>query len=282
MTESGTYGRIGALHVYPVKGCGGLHLDTSELGPLGLRHDRRWMIADAATGRFLSQRVHPMLATLRTSLLATSLQLTLADGTRLELPLDDRGTPHTVEVWGDPVAAVEPDPRASAALGRWLGCAVVLVRFPETAVRPCDPACAPAGSRTGFADAFPLLLTTTASLEALNETIARRGCAPVPMSRFRPNLVVDGVAAGVEDRALRLEVEGGPVLELVKRCERCAVTTIDQTTGKKTGKEPLASLALNRTDKATGGVWFGQNAVPRLAPDETATLAVGTACRFLA
>jgi uncharacterized protein YcbX len=280
MTKCGTFGRIDALHIYPVKGCGGIRLETSELGPLGLRHDRRWMIADAATGRFLSQRVRPMLATVRPSLLADSLQLALADGSRLELPLDDRGTPRTVEVWGDEVSAVEPDPRASAALGRWLGSEVILVRFPETAVRPCDPAYAPAGSRTGFADAFPLLLTTTASLEALNQTIARRGGAPVPMSRFRPNLVVDGVAALTEDQTRRVEIEGGPVLELVKRCERCAVTTIDQTTGKKTGKEPLASLALNRTDKTTGGVWFGQNAVPRLAPDETATLAVGAACRF--
>jgi uncharacterized protein len=101
------------------------------------------------------------------------------------------------------------------------------------------------------------------------------------MSRFRPNIVVEGVAAGAEDRASRLEVEGGLVLDLVKRCERCAVTTIDQATGSKTGKEPLATLAFGRTDKATGGVWFGQNAVPRLAAGETVHLRVGAVCRFL-
>jgi uncharacterized protein len=125
-------------------------------------------------------------------------------------------------------------------------------------------------------------VTTTGSLEALNDRIGHRGGSPVPMARFRPNIVIEGVAAGVEDRARRLEVEGGVVLDLVKRCERCAVTTIDQATGRKMGKEPLATLAVMRTDKATGGVWFGQNAVPRLADGATADLRVGAACRFSA
>jgi len=280
MAESSVSGRLAALYVYPVKSCGGIGSARAELGALGLRHDRRWMIVDAATGRFLTQRRHPELATLRPSLLPEALALDLPDGTRLALPLDDRGGPRPVEVWGDRVDAVEPDPAASAAIGRWLGREVALVRFPDTAVRPCDPNVAPAGSRTGFADGFPLLLTTTGSLEALNATIARRGGGRIPMSRFRPNVVIEA-AAGAEDRWPSLAIEGGPVLDLVKRCERCAVTTVDQATGRKTGKEPLASLAVSRTDKTTGGVWFGQNAVPRLAHGETAELEVGTACRFV-
>lgn len=281
MAESGMTGRLAALHVYPVKGCGGIRLERAELGALGLRQDRRWMIADAATGRFLTQRVHPEFATVRPILLPETLELSLPDGMRLELPLDDRGTPRLVEVWGDRVEAVEPDPAASAAIGHWLGREVMLVRFPDAAARPCDPDYAPAGSKTAFADGFPLLVTTTGSLQALNATIDRRGGGAVPMSRFRPNLEVVGVAAGAEDRALSLEIEGGAMLDLVKRCERCAVTTVDQATGRKTGKEPLASLALSRTDKTTGGVWFGQNAVPRLAAGATATLAVGATCRFV-
>lgn len=280
MAESVTTGRMAALYVYPVKGCGGIRLERALLGPLGLLHDRRWMIADAESGRFLTQRVHPELATVLPTVLPDRLELALPDGTALALPLDDQGTPRPVEVWGDRVDAVEPDPRASAAIGQWLGRAVVLVRFPEAAERPCDPDYAQAGSRTGFADGFPLLVTTTGSLEALNGTIGRRGGGAVPMSRFRPNLVVEA-AAGAEDRLGCLEIEGGAVLDLVKRCERCAVTTIDQATGRKTGKEPLASLAVSRTDKTTGGVWFGQNAVPRLGDGETATLEVGAACRFV-
>jgi uncharacterized protein len=126
----------------------------------------------------LTQRVHPKLATVRTSLGPDALELTCRMVLRSRLPLDDRGTPRTVEVWGDRVVAVEPDPRASAAIGRWLGRAVALVRFPETATRPCDPAYAPAGSETAFADGFPLLVTTTGSLDVLNEAIGRRGGAP--------------------------------------------------------------------------------------------------------
>ena len=281
MAATQDVGRLAALFVYPVKACGTIRLETGVLGPWGLLHDRRWMIVDAETGHFLTQRLHPELATVRTSLGPDALELTLPDGAAIRLPLDDRGVPRPVEVWGDRVAAVEPDADASATIGRWLGRAVALVRFPETATRPCDPAHAPTGSGTAFADGFPLLVTTTGSLDALNEAIGSRGGGALPMSRFRPNIVVDGVAAGAEDGASRLEVEGGLVLDLVKRCERCAVTTVDQATGRKTGKEPLATLALGRTDKTTGGVWFGQNAVPRLAAGETASLRVGAACRFL-
>lgn len=282
MTDDGAPGRIAALYVYPVKGAAAIPLDQAELGPLGLLHDRRWMIVDAGTNRFLTQRVLPRLATLEADIRPDALALTLPDGTVLQLPLDDRGAPRSVQVWRDLVLAVEPDPAASAALGRWLGREVALVRFPETADRPCDPDYAPPGSRTAFADGFPLLVTTSASLTALNDVIRRRGGEPVPMSRFRPNLVVDGVPAGAEDRARILELEGGLRLDLVKRCQRCAVTTIDQRTGERTGKEPLASLAVSRSDKAGGGVWFGQNAVPRLAESSRALLGVGAACRFLA
>ena len=257
MTNHDAAGLIAAFHVYPVKGCGTIRLDQAELGPLGLRHDRRWMIVDAGTNQFLTQRVLPGLATIQPRLEPDALELALPDGTRLALPLDDRGGPRAVVVWGDLVQAVEPDLRASSALGSWLGRDVALVRFPATGLRPCDPDHAPPGSRTAFADGFPLLVTTTGSLDALNDRIERRGGVPVPMARFRPNIVIEGVAAGAEDRARRLEVEGGVVLDLVKRCERCAVTTIDQATGRKTGKEPLATLAVLRTDKATGGGWFG-------------------------
>ena len=282
MNDLDAVGRIAELHVYPVKGCGAIPLDQAELGQLGIRHDRRWMLVDTDSSRFLSQRVMPNLATLKTCITADSLRLTMPDGASLELPLDDRGRARPVEVWGDRVGAVEPDPAASAAIGRWLGRDVALVRFPETALRPCDPVHAPPGSRTAFADGFPLLVTSTASLEALNDALRSRGRAPVPMSRFRPNIVIEGVAAGAEDRATRIEIESCLTLDLVKRCERCLVTTIDQTTGAKTGKEPLATLAVSRTDKATGGVWFGQNAVPRLAEGETVDLRVGAVCRLRA
>lgn len=282
MTDHDPGGRIAALRLYPVKGCRAIPLDRAEIGPLGLLHDRRWMLVDAERNRFLSQRVLPSLATLHPRITANSLQLMLPDGTILELPLDDSGRARRVEVWGDQVAAVEPDLAASGAIGRWLGRDVALVRFPETAQRPCDPMHAPPGSRTGFADGFPVLVTSTASLDALNDALRSRGGKPVPMDRFRPNVVIEGVAAGAEDRAKSVELDSGLMLALVKRCERCLVTTVDQSTGARTGKEPLATLAVIRADNATGGVWFGQNAVPQLAADETAMVRTGAVCRLRA
>ena len=280
MTGKVTGGRIAALNVYPVKGCGAVALEHATLGPLGLREDRRWMIVDAATGRFLTQRELAVLATIRPRLLADALMLELPNGPVLTLDLADRGDRRRVVVWGDEVEAVEPDEAASAALGRWLGRPVALVRFPERAERPCDLGYAPAGSRVAFADGFPLLVTSTGSLDALNAKIVERGAEPVPMQRFRPNIVIEGVDSGAEDRSRSLAIEGGPSLDLVKRCTRCVVTTIDQTTGVKTGKEPIRTLAAVRADKASGGVWFGQNAVPRLAPGEEALIEVGQACRL--
>jgi len=280
MTGQATRGRVKALNIYPVKGCGAVVVEHATLGPLGLGEDRRWMIVEAATGRFLTQRDLAVLATIRPRLQSDALMLDLPGGPVLTLDLTDRGDRRRVMVWRDEVEAVEPDKAASDALGRWLGRPVSLVRFPETAERACDLDHAPSGSRVAFADGFPLLVTSTGSLDALNLKIRERGGEPVPMQRFRPNIVIEGVDNGAEDRARSLVIEGGLRLDLVKRCERCVVTTIDQATGAKTGKEPLRTLAVIRADKASGGVWFGQNAVPRLAPGAEAQIRVGQPCRL--
>ena len=240
------------------------------------------MIVEAATGRFLTQRNLAVLATIGPRLQSDALTIELPDGPVLTLGLTDRGDRRRVVVWGDEVDAFEPDKAASDALSRWLGRPVALVRFPETAERLCDLAYAPFGSRVAFADGFPLLVTSTGSLDALNLKICERGGEPVPMQRFRPNIVIDGVDSGAEDEARSLVLEGGPRLDLVKRCTRCVVTTIDQATGEKAGKEPIRTLAATRADKASGGVWFGQNAVPRLAPSEKMQVHVGQSCRLQA
>ncbi|HEX6015869.1 MAG TPA: MOSC domain-containing protein, partial [Geminicoccaceae bacterium] len=145
-------------------------------------------------------------------------------------------------------------------------------------IRPCDPAYALAGSHTGFADGFPLLVTNEGSLAELNAALAKAGAEPVPMSRFRPNLVLAGAPAGAEDRCRAVELGGGASLALVKRCDRCVVTTIDQASGRKTGKEPLSTLAHIRRNARTGGAWFGQNAVPLLDGRVAVPLRVGDPC----
>jgi uncharacterized protein YcbX len=266
-------GRIAGLFVYPVKGAAGVALDVAEVTQRGLAHDRRWMLVDR-DGEAVTQREVPRLATLRAVPADGSLHLALGGEGELTVPIADEGPSVPAVVWGDRILAVAVDAAVDRALSDWLGLAVRLVRFPEAAIRPCDPDHAPPGSHTGFADGFPLLVTSEGSLAALNAALA----APVPMSRFRPNLVLADVAAGAEDRCGSILTEGGLALDLVKSCDRCVVTTIDQDRGVATGKEPLATLARLRRNPRTGGARFGQNAVPRLAAGATAVLRVGERC----
>jgi uncharacterized protein len=269
--------RIAALWTYPVKGCAGVALAEAALAARGLDQDRRWLIVDGA-GRARTQRELPRLATIRPRLAEGELRLSLGGEADLRVPVADRGEPTTIEVWGDRVAALAVDPALDQALSDWLGVQVRLVRFPESEIRPCDPGHAPTGSHTGFADGFPLLVTSEGSLAELNAALAEAGAKPVPMTRFRPNLVLADVPAGTEDRCRSLDLGGGAALALVKPCDRCVVTTIDQASGRKTGKEPLRTLARIRRNARTGGAWFGQNAVPLLDGRAAVPLRVGDPC----
>lgn len=269
--------RIAGLFIYPVKGCAGIALSTARLTARGLAHDRRWMIVDPA-GRFRSQRELPQLATIRPQLTGDGLRLTLGDGPELLVPLAEDGEPVEVRVWRDLVSARGVAPEIDGALSDWLGRPMRLVRFPEQSIRPCDPRYAPASSHTGFADGFPLLVTSEGSLAELNDELREAGAATVPMNRFRPNIVLAGIPAGAEDRHATIEFEHGLGLDLVKPCDRCVVTTIDQESGQRTGAEPLATLKRIRRNPATGGAWFGQNAVPRFGDDGSPRLTVGDSC----
>lgn len=273
----GRLGTIAELWCHPLKGARGVALEEARLGPLGLDHDRRWMLV-RPDGRFLSQREEPRLARLVARVEADRLALELGD-TRLHLPLDDRGEPVLVTVWGDRVEAVAPDPAADRALSAALGRPLRIVRFPEAAVRACDPAFAPPQSRTAFSDGYPLLVTSTSSLAALDAAILERGGEPVPMRRFRPNLVLAGLPAWAEDRAARLRLGDGALLHLVKPCGRCVVTTTDQASGERLGPEPIATLRALGRDFLGEGPCFGQNAVPEL-PAGPVVLRRGQAVRL--
>lgn len=273
----GVAARVSGLFVYPVKGGAAIPVDDWPLTARGLLHDRRWMIVDAA-GRYLSQRVLPRLATLTPKLADGELRLEVEGAEIAVVPLADAGEPCEVEVWADRVSALAPDPAADRALSGWLDRPVRLVRFPEPETRACSPEFAPPGSHTAFADGFPLLVTSEASLAELNAALA----VPVPMARFRPNLVIAGAPPRAEDRAAALELGGAGRLLLVKPCDRCVVTTVDQATGRRAGKEPLATLARLRRNPRTGGAWFGQNAVPELSAGTAPRLRAGAACRLVA
>jgi uncharacterized protein YcbX len=273
-------GGVAVLFVYPIKGCAGTSLGEARLLTRGLEHDRRWMIVNPA-GRFITQREQPALARILPVLGEGELTLRFPDGSELRLPIADEGEPLRVTVWRDEVDAVAVSPAADAALSFYLSRPVRLVRFPEASLRACDPVFAPPGSHTGFADTFPLLVTSLSSLDELNDALLERGAEPVPMTRFRPNLVLAGLPRRAEDEASRLRLASGVEILLVKPCDRCIVTTTDQVTGERMGNEPIATLRRIRRNPRTGGVSFGQNGVPVLPVGATATLSLGESCELL-
>ena len=240
--------------MYPVKSCRGVAFEEAVLEKRGLRHDRRWMVVDEER-QFLTQRTEPRLALVGVRIEGEELRLTSAGHgeLRLSAPLD--GNERTrVRVWKDEVEAADGGAEAAAWMTEWLGRPARLVYLPDDSVRAVNPKYANAGDRVSFADGFPLLLVTTASLTDLNTKLTE----PVPMDRFRPNIVVDGAEPWAEDAWKRLRI-GASGLRVAKPCARCVVTTTDQQTGAR-GVEPLRTLATFRN--VGGEVMFGQNAIP--------------------
>jgi uncharacterized protein len=241
---------LSEIHIHPVKSCRGTSLDSVSFDRWGLLGDRRWMIVDQ-TGRFVSQRTEPRLALVVPRLSSEVLLLEAPGQPPLQLPAGEAGgEERTVSIWDDTCRARDQGDPAAEWLSRYLGHPVRLVRMDSDFQRPVENGI---DSQVCFADAFPVLILSEASLEALNSRLA----SPLPMNRFRPNLVVGGSAPFAEDGWRRIRV-GQAVLRLIRPCIRCVTTTVDQATGE-TGKEPLTTLATFR--RAEGGVIFGQNAV---------------------
>ncbi|RIX97292.1 MOSC domain-containing protein [Aureimonas flava] len=274
--------QVSTLAIHPVKGGRARHPDAADLEPMGLRDDRRWMLVDE-TGRFLTQREHPPLALLDAEPDEDGLHLSYPaidgrEGGERFVPVPEGETRLPVTVWGDTVDAAAADAPTQAALARWLGRPVRLVHFDGRARRTVSRDWTAEDRPVGFADGFPLLIATTASLRELNRRIVAAGGEAVPMSRFRPNIVVDGAEPFAEDGWATIGV-GDVVLDLVKPCARCAVTTVDQDEGRRSGKEPLATLGRFRRsgDPRAPGVLFGWNAVAR----GTGILRVGDPVRVM-
>ncbi|RSS36941.1 MOSC domain-containing protein [Streptomyces sp. WAC08241] len=266
-----------SVHVHPVKAMRALTYAEAEVQPWGLAGDRRWAVVDAA-GKVVTQRRHPRMALAAAEPLPGGGVVLSAPG---HPPLSV-GVPHpsatiTADVFDKPVEAVPAGPGAAAWLSAFLEGDFRLVHMdaPEHR-RPVDPAYALPGETVSFADGYPLLVTTTASLDALNSLIARGDRAeegPLPMNRFRPNLVVGGTGPWAEDDWTRIAV-GEVTFRVARPCGRCVVTTTDQFTAAR-GKEPLRTLARHR--RSDGRVLFGQN----LVPEHTGTVRVGDAVKIL-
>ncbi|MGC4942412.1 MOSC domain-containing protein [Kribbella sp. DT2] len=249
--------RVSALTYYPVKGLAGVSVDRAEIGPTGLKHDRSFMLV-GPDGAFYSQRSLPAMAPLRVEVLDDGLRL--SDGRdQLEIEIAYDGKRRDVSLFAKWFGAgVAQDPAADAWFTERLGKAATLVRVTPEHERPgwgVNP------GQTGFGDAHALLITSLASLDELNARIVESGGEPIPMNRFRPNLVVAGwTEPHAEDRVLRAAA-GSLELGYAARAIRCAVPTVDQVTGRKTGPEPTRTLARYRREPAYGGgVSFGMKA----------------------
>ena len=258
---------VSALHYYPVKGCAVVsvpRLDIVEAGPV---HDRAFMFV-APDGTFRSQRRTPRLAIVRPGVVHDGTKLTLAAPDHPDVTVDVRvdgpHVPVTVHTW----AGFGVDQGDDAA--EWgtavLGEPVRLMRVPGDHERRVDERHGP----IAYADSTPLHLTTLSSLDDLNARILERGAEPVPMARFRPNIVVSGAPVPFAEDNWRAIGIGSTRLRYVKPDVRCQVTMVDQDSGEKAGPEPLRTLATFRRDP-DGGVSFGI----KLAVDHPGEIAVG-------
>ena len=244
---------VESLTIYPLKGAAGISLQRAEVDARGFAGDRRWMIVDEQ-GAFVTQRGSPGLARVVPSLDAKGLRLELPNENSCLVQLPGAEAPRAaVKVWSDQVSARDAGDEASSFLSDYLGKQVRLVWMPDDEIRPVEERPGTDGQQVSFADGFPFLVVASASLDELN----RRLDTPVPMNRFRPNIVIGGASADAEDTWYRYRI-GAIEFTHVKPCARCVVTTIDQATLAK-GAEPLKTLATYR--KRDGEVIFGQNAV---------------------
>ncbi len=254
---------LSGLYCYPVKSLAGIPLQQSALDRFGLIHDRRWMLVDQQ-GEFLSQRRLPRMALIRQRIVGNELILQATGQRDLFLPLTPSpGEWIEVKIWAESCQVQRCDAAADVWLSEFLEQPCRLVFMPESVTRRVDPNFARAMDQTAFSDGFPLLLLSEASLVDLNGRLD----IPVPMIRFRPNLVVSGCEPFAEDTWSHIRI-GGMTLRVVKPCSRCIITTIDPATAAR-GAEPLQTLSQYR--RRGNKVYFGQN----LLHDGAGRLAVG-------
>lgn len=248
---------LSEIWIYPVKSLAGIRLTEAQVQEKGLQYDRRWMIVDPF-GRFLTQRDFPAMALLEVEVQANALLISnkLRPEENISVPFQPlTAEAVNVTIWDDEVNAVTVSNEVDAWLSDQLDMEVKLVLMPDTTERKADPRYAKNNENVSFADGFPFLLISQASLDDLN----RRLTEPVSMKRFRPNFVVTGTRPFAEDQWKSIQI-GSLRFDIVKPCARCVLTTIDPETTER-GKEPLKTLATYR--RLNNKILFGQNVVAK-------------------
>lgn len=251
--------RIAALHVYPVKSCRGIDVQRTLLTNTGFAFDRQWMVVNAA-GRFLTQREYPRMALIHTALHERGIRLDAPGMPTLQLSANATRSEMSVTVWRDTLIALDEGSEAANWFSKYLQADVKLVQFDPHAQRKSS------AEWTGdvvalnqFSDGYSILVISEASLADLNSRLPS-DAGPLPMNRFRPNIVLAGVNAYDEDRLHEIKV-GSIRLRMVKPCTRCKITTTDQASGEVRGDEPIVTLKSYRWDAKLRGVTFGQNII---------------------
>ena len=248
--------RVTGLFLYPVKSCRGLSVPSAAADDHGFVGDRRFMVVNEADGLFLTQRSHPRMALIETSLTSTVLFLSSPGRGSVTVPLDASAGQRRVTVWKSTTSADDCGDESAEWLSNFLGGSLRLVRMGGTFQRPIVKPTAQPGDVVSFADGYPFLAISEASLADLNARLKQ----PLPMNRFRPNLVVTGCAAFAEDSWTKIRI-GSAVFRSAGPCARCPITTTDQLTAER-GKEPLKTLATYRRDpEDPADVNFGINLI---------------------
>lgn len=253
--------KVTGLNIHPLKSGRAIPLETATVNLDGFEGDRRFMLVEP-DGRFITQRELQTLAQVEAHHIDGGVHLKMGDrALSVRFDPDQR---LGVRVWASDVDAAVADDAANETLSTWFGRPVKLAQMDVSAERFVGEEWAGTAAPVGFADGFPILITTTGSLADLNRTLAQKGQEPVGMDRFRTNILLDCDEAWGEDFWESLEI-GGIRFDFVKPCARCIMTTQDQITGERIGGNPIQGLAEKRmsADRRVAGVLFGWNVVPR-------------------
>ncbi len=248
---------VSELAIYPLKSSRQISVEEAFIGSTGFIHDRQWLLVDEENNKFMTQRHFPEMVKIRATLRENGLGFEIIDGNQslfVQQPHLGEAREVLATVWNDQCGALDAGDEAAQWFSSYLNKKCRLLFQHESFIRPVDQRFSRAEDQTSFADGFPFLLTTEASLADLNSRLEQA----VPMKRFRPNIVLRGAEAFMEDNWKTLQI-GEVVFRVAKPCSRCVMTTVDTDAGVKTGKDPLATLAGYR--RSSSGVIFGQNLI---------------------
>ena len=265
--------QISELFIYPIKSMAGISVKEAKVTATGFEHDRRWMLVDESN-LFISQREAPKMALMKVQVETNGLKVTF-ENNNLLIPFygaggkSDSREGATVTIWDDACGAEYVSEEADRWFSNFLGIKCRLVYMPDDSNRLVDQKYAPGNLVTSFADAYPFLIIGQASLDDLNSRLS----VPLPMNRFRPNIVFTGGVPFEEDGIANFTV-GNVNFYGVKLCARCIMTTINQSDASK-GKEPLKTLASYR--QKNNKILFGQN----LVHEGVGMVAVGDVIKLL-